>query len=660
MADKKIKTKVTKGPKAAKVVKEQFQTGSETLPDIKAKWWDLPDAQIAASVSAVVKAIDQNQHFRNIQNLKFARLYSNKELLGLASGLWDRTPSKDGVSNRVTYNVIRSVTDTAASKIAKMRPRTLVLTDDGDFSLQTKAKKLSKYLEGVFYDCGIYEEAQRVFTDACVFGTGALKFFEENGRIKVERVFIGEIIVDEAEGIHEKPRQLHQKKLIDRSLLLEMFPEHANAINQAKSASDKETGIKTSADQVEVIESWHLPSSVDAKDGKHSIVIDNATLFAEDYVKDYFPFAFFRWSPRLLGFFGSGVAEELIGIQIEINKLLRNIQQSQNLAAVPRVFVENGSSVVTEHINNEIGSIIKYVGTPPVISPSPAMSPEVYQHVETLYLRAFEITGVSVMSATSRKPEGLDSGIAIREAQDIETERFAITSQRYQELFIDAANMIIDMSRDLYEDFPELEIKVKGEKFIETIAWKDVDMSDDSFLMKVYPTSLLPTTPAGKLQKVSELIQAGFIDRKQGLALLDFPDLEEVVSRETAAFDTVKMIMESIIDKGKYISPEPFMDLDLTLQVAQTSYLKAKVRNVPEDRLELLRRFMEDIVTLQEQEVLARIEQQEALIAEQQAAQVGQAAAADVVDAAAVEESQIPEQIVGEDVIEETLPTEEL
>ncbi len=57
---------------------------------------------------------------------------------------------------------------------------------------------------------------------------------------------------------------------------------------------------------IKVIESWHLKSGPKAKDGKHTICISSATLFEEQYDKDYFPFVFFRWGDRPVGFFGQG------------------------------------------------------------------------------------------------------------------------------------------------------------------------------------------------------------------------------------------------------------------------------------------------------------------------------------------------------------------
>jgi hypothetical protein len=61
-----------------------------------------------------------------------------------------------------------------------------------------------------------------------------------------------------------------------------------------------------------------------------------------------------------------------------------------------------------------------------------------------------------------------------------------------------------------------------------------------------------------------------------------------------AARENVNMIIEDMIENGNYQTPEPFMNLALAIQMVQSAYLKARMRNVPEERLELLRRFIED------------------------------------------------------------------
>ena len=77
-----------------------------------------------------------------------------------------------------------------------------------------------------------------------------------------------------------------------------------------------------------VVEGWHLPSGMNAKDGRHTLACSSGFLIDEEYTKDRFPFAFLHYSPRLLGFWAQGVAEQLMGTQIELNQILFTISRS--------------------------------------------------------------------------------------------------------------------------------------------------------------------------------------------------------------------------------------------------------------------------------------------------------------------------------------------
>lgn len=580
------------------VVHEEY-VGTATEVGINNKWWKVEDKDLHQHVFPLVARIDNGLGYRHTQNLKFARLYHNKEMLGFVSGMYARPSGVDSFQNRVTLNVVKSCIDTATSKIAKSKPRPLFITTRGSYYDQKKAKKLTQYVDGLFDAAEVYEVSKRVFVDSCVFGTGALKIYVENEVIKCERAFIDELLVDDAEGVYGEPRQMHQRKYVFRDKLVDLFPEHEQAILGSTSGLKNDMPALSVADQVVVVESWHLPSGPEAGDGKHTICVDNCTLFAEEYKKDYFPFVFMQWSPSLIGFWGTGLAEELVGIQFEINKLLKNIQMAMHLMAVPRVFIEKSSQINTAHISNEIGGIVKYTGTPPTFGTFPVMPAEVYQHLENLYKKAYEITGISLLSASSKKPGGLDSAVALREYQEIETERFVITGQRYEKFFIDTAKIMIDISRDLYSGNTKLKVKGKSRKFIESIKWKEVDLDDDKFTMQAFPTNMLPREPAGRLQTVQEYIAAGFVPKEWALELLDIPDVDGFVSLQVAALDDVMTIIEKIIEEEEYTPPDQYMNLDLAQKMAHTMYLYCKhMDDVSDHSKELIRQFIDECMEL--------------------------------------------------------------
>ena len=114
----------------------------------------------------------------------------------------------------------------------------------------------------------------------------------------------------------------------------------------------------------------------------------------------------------------------------------------------------------------------------------------------------------------------------MREFNDLETERFMSVAKRYEKAFMDAAEIIIDMAKGLYESEGDFKVKAKDGKFVETISWKDVNMDADKYLMQIFPTSALSSTPAARLAVIQDLVGAGFIDKEDALKLLYFPDLE--------------------------------------------------------------------------------------------------------------------------------------
>jgi len=581
------------------VMKFKMYQKYQTVEEYDRTWWRLEDSKSFESIFAVIDLINKDNSSLYSNFIKFARLYSNQDFIGF--GLYQFTQSASPHllnSNRLTLNVIKSCIDSAAAKIAKSRPRAYFLTSGGDFTLSKAAKNLTKYCDGFFDQNNVYEIGQKCFVDSCITGIGAVKVGvdEDNGSVFVERVLPMELIVDQKEAIYGSPRQIHQIKYVDRHVLMELYPAQAGKLLETPPGKPGESfaGSRMSTNMVAVVESWHLPSSKNSSDGKHVISVCNATLFSEPYTKDYLPFVFFRWSEKMLGFYGQGLCEDLVGIQIAINKLLMSIQRANDLVAIPRVFVENGSKVNTDHISNEIGSVVKYTGTKPSFETAQGMNADAYMHLDRLYNKAYEISGISQLSASSKKPSGLDSGVAIREYQDIETERFALVAQRYEAFFMSIAKMVCSFSDELYTKNKDLSVKVSSNKYMETIEWKDVNYEEDKFLLRVFPTSLLPTTPVGKLQAVQELVQGGMLSREAGLSLLDYPDLEQAVGLANAQVDDIRNTIENIINDGVYDTPEPYQNLELAIQMAQSYYQKARTTKVPENRLELLRRFIDD------------------------------------------------------------------
>lgn len=584
-------------------------------------WYKKTKSQLAESLFSLVKSLRTEQSFRQDENFKHLKLYGNMEAYSLKNYGFYRAEPAASVVNRVTLNIVQSMIDTVVSKLVKNKPRPLFLTDNGDWEMQRKAKKLTQFVDGQFYASDYYAKRAMAIQDSCIFGTGALKFYRQGNEIKIDRVFIDELTIDENEAIYGDVRSISQTKFIAVDVLKEMFPDHAEKIEVASSQnlSDWSSGVrKVKTPMLQVVEGWKLPSGPKADDGKHAIVLDNITLFEEPYTLPYLPFVFWRWGVRPLGFWGQGIAEQLTGIQLEINKILRTIQVSMHLVSVPKIFIEASSKIVESHLNNKIGGIVKYVGQPPIEGKLGSIPPDLFSHLDRLYARAYEVIGVSQLAAQATKPQGLNSGKALREFNDIESERFMSVAQRDETATLEAAKHLIDLGKQINEEFGNYQVKTRGSSSMEVLNWDDVQLDDDKYIMQCFPVSALSKSPAGRLQDVQELMAAGLIGKEDGMKLLDFPDLQRFYNFNNAGLENIERTIEIFIDKGTYSTPEPYQNLQLGIVKMQQAYLMYKDSNAPEEKLELFRRWIEDAQSLLKK-AEQQVQEQQAMLAQQQA-----------------------------------------
>lgn len=557
-------------------------------------WWKLEEekdrADALISAANVLKtSVSRTDRYQ--ANLTHARLYGNIEQLGFGVREYGRTASAP--QNKISLNVCCACVDTLTSKVAKNRPRPMFLTDGGNFQQQRQAKKLDKFMRGLFHETGIYAKSKQIFVDSCIFDIGAMKFYLHpvTGKMQVERVFPDELFVDDTDAKYGQPRQLFQSKLIPKEVLLSQYGDKSPEVRLAIESytGDGESYLKGFGDVVEVWEAWHLPSYEGAKDGRHSMAIKGAELLDEPYTMDVFPFAFMRFSERVLGFWGQGLVERLTGIQLELNRLLRSISEQLRRKGRGRIFCKIGSKVNPEHLRNSIGDIIFYTGdAAPHVDNGNAVAPEEFMQLDRLYQRAFQEAGISELSAGAKKPSGLDAAVALREFSDIESERFSMVGKAWEQFFLDAATVQIEILHAAGAKYP---VKLPKKRAFEAIDWKDIDLQRDAYMMQMFPVSSLPQTPAYRIQRVTELVKEGYItDKSEALRLLDFPDLESETSLALAALDDADECISAILDEDtpRYIAPDEFSDPQAIITRASAAYLRAKYQGVDEDRLSML------------------------------------------------------------------------
>lgn len=560
-------------------------------------WWKQQGDEAAKAVAALATLLYNNQSARRTQLISSTHLYSNMPLLGFFGWGLSRGPSNQQTPfEKVRLNVVQMAIDTLVSRIGKGRPQPMHLTNGGDWSLRNKAKKLNKFIQGVFADLMVYDAGMMILRDAAVWGTGITYAFMEAGRLNHERVLPFEIFIDEIEGTFANPRTLIRCRQVDRHVVLERWgkdnKEIAEILDASTAVAEGSSYAPGTADMIDVYEAWHLPSSPTAHDGKHIVCIDGHALTEmEEWEHPFFPFAFLHYSPRLIGFWGQGLAEQIQSIQVELNRLMRLKQWSFHKAATYKVLMEMGSKIDTEHINNDVGAIIKYTGTKPEWVVPPVIPPAFLEYEQSLKQDALNQPGINQVSAQGQVPMNIKSGKAMRVYDNLETDRLQTVGRAYERYFMDLGRIDIALVRDHGKGY---HVKVKHRTWLETIDWKSINLDEEDYQISCFPVSSLPNDPAGRLETIQEFAAAGMYTLREAKRLFGFPDLEQVDTLQTAAEEYILKIIDEMMETGVVTRLEPYDDLQMALEIGMETYQLAKCHNADEDKLELLRQFIDD------------------------------------------------------------------
>lgn len=575
--------------------------------DYTPHWWEVNNDKPHNEVFKAASNIRKNQTAQEELDERHFRMYSG---LPLYSAFTFNT-GYEQLDAKFTMNVVQSATNTLVSKVTKNKVKPTFLTDGGDWGLQQQAKKLDKYVYGQFYKTKVYEETRKAFRDACIFGDGFIKHWHDSGgNINIKRVFKPCILIDQAETLYgQEPKTVFEIRLVDKATLKQKYPDFSVEIDQT-SVSDLPFFVdsyESNQHLCVVVEAYKVAHKISeqgvevVKKGKHFIGISTATFIYEDYTSDKIPYERISFVPNAIGFFSKGVAEIITGHQIEINRTLRRISKAMNLMSSPNIMVDYMSEIVDTHFNNDIGTIIKYKNQPPIYNFPQGISPTVIEWFLTVYQKAFEELGLSQLTAQSRKPEGLNSGKALREYNDIETERFAEIAQSWEEFHLKIADAIIKHSEEIAEQNGNV-VVLSPDKFgAQKIDFRKIKLKNSEYIMQVYPTAMLPKTPSGRLAYVQELIGAGMITPEEGLSLLEFPDVTELTDNKNAYIDDIRYTAYQIVNDSIYNPPEPYQNLQFGIQYMNSMYLKMKTRQLPQEKLDLLQKWINDALSLQDQ-----------------------------------------------------------
>ena len=575
---------------------------------LERQWWSSEEKERHKPLKSLIEVLKQQHATRSERFALFAELYEGRTVGSLDPAVWTALP---GISehDRPKLNGVRSCTATICSRIASQKPRAMFLTTDGTFAEQRKARGLERYVEGMGQKLGLYEEAVSCLYDCAIYGKGFLKFFVEDDELGCERILPDDVFVDEQTcRTGQRPRALYIRRMVSLDVLLAYYvegeedAEKKSAIEYALKAAPHVTSGEYETDLVEVWEGWHLRSSKKSKDGRHIVAVDGATLVDEEWTEAGFPIVELAWSKVTTGFWPAGLAEEVQGLQLEINDVLARMQEARHLLSAPYVLLPANAEVNLDDFTNTIARIMRYSGgVPPTVQVPQSIAQDVAAYLNNLWRWISEVAGVSQMSATSQKPAGDLSGRALQTLLDVESVRFSMLSRAWEQFQVRCAEWIVRLSKALYVG-RSAKVSWSSKSLVRRIDWADVDMDEDRYVIRVYAANALPLEPAGRLAFVEQLRAAGGLSPEEVKDLLDYPDLERHMSLQRAGRDAVDSLLETMLDTGEMEPPLRHHDLRYGMVRCLQHWSRAKAQGAKDDEVSFLIDWLEAANALLEEQ----------------------------------------------------------
>jgi hypothetical protein len=584
---------------------------SDAPPDVRrSRWWTTQgDAETASAAWGWIDNLRQRTRTENAIDLIHEAIYEGRPLGSSTSGLEAQTLNhlRQQKSAPANLNITRSMVDTVTARLSKRRPMAAISAEDAGWTEKLFGKRASRVLRRKLGHATVERMKPQIIRDACIRGTGIAKVVRVGGDVTVERVPRHEIVIDPREARYGFPRTIAQVKSYPKDVLREEFPEYSDEIDKASDYdadgrwSPEEYDTPHEGDHVEVGELFHLPSAPNAKDGRHVITFRGCVLLDEPWTRPRHPYACLHWSPPVRGFWGHGLVEDLTGIQAKVNDIARDIQEALYYGAMLKIFLPKSGGTDKRQLRARHPVVIEYEGAiPTYLAPNPVSQQQI-QFLEWLINKAYEISGISQLSASSKNPLGSNaSGKALDTMYDIESDRFSTVEIAQATFICDLGQLLVDEAQALSADAGDS--KRSGIKrsdlapWIREIDWKKVKIDEGEYHLTIEAINFLPDTRAGKLAAIAELAKAGLItDPKIIMSQFDEPDMQRMYRSELGALNNLYRIMEGLADPDVpfiEIAPQPHIDLKRGLEMAKGELNDAEADGAPEEILERYRKWL--------------------------------------------------------------------
>lgn len=433
-------------------------------------------------------------------------------------------------------NVIKSCIDALDAKIAQSKVRPYFNAINGSFKDIQICHQSQQFFDQYFEIEEVNKKVAMVFRDACIFDKGVIYVDDTNKCIT--RALPWQVYYRPAEATYNNITRIYYEQA---DFPVTMLPE------------ELKKKVRKNNKSVEYV-TYGIYYDTEAK-CKAQYVSGEDKMVITPYEGNRVPFIFLWYSHPIFGSSSISVVDMLKSIQLEINVLMDKIKDASQLNPALTFFVPGDGSLKTQQLDNKVGNVVFYRPTPdlpanPVTSQTPAfIDTEYINLVNELVQKAYELVGISQLSAQSKKPTGVDSGVGLQTLQDVESERYQTQLDQVIQCYIDIAKTclrVFDKNEDI---LPEAANRTK-------IKWKDVVEEEKKMSIQFSAADSLSKDPSTKLDQLQKLAQAGVIPTSRIAQFMQLPDLEGGYSLSNNAINAVLTVIDECITNDSFDIPE--------------------------------------------------------------------------------------------------------
>ena len=537
---------------------------------------------------------------KNIRNPSIVGLYNIDESIENDTTL---TPS---------INVIKSCIDTLTSKIAQSKVRPFFNCINGTFRDINVCKNAQQYFDQYFDIEEVNKKVSMAFRDACIFDHGVI--YVDSETRSITKALPWQVFVRPAELTYNNITRAYY---CQNDYPVSMLPEkYRNKV------------LKANPDQEYVTYGIYY-DTVDQCKAVYISELDFVEL--EKYEGNRVPFIFLWYNNPIHGGSSVSVVDMLYGIQCEVNTLMSKVKDASQLSPALTFFLPDDATIKSTQLNNRVGNVITYKatsdmsGSPVTVATPNFIDSQYIELINNLKETAYEMVGISQLSAQSKKPSGLDSGVALQTMENVESERF-------EEQLNQVIRCYVEIAKTCLRVFPKDETILPDTPNRLDVRWKDIVDEEKKMQIQFSAADSLSKDPSTKLQQLQQLAQVGVIPRERIAQFMELPDLEGGYSLSNNAINAVLSVIRDCIESDSYDVPDyiPIPMLKTEIINTQLSLRAANFTKNQKD-IEKLNKLYDVTVQMEQQmnqptpEEQMAAQQQQAMMAQQQAAMQQQA-----------------------------------